>query len=146
MTGKYDDIIHLPHHVSKKHPHMKAIDRAAQFSPFAALTGHGAAVRETARLTDKRTELDEYMKDELNHKLQIIEERHTEYPEIEITYFQPDERKRGGAYISAVGHVKKIDDYEHTIIMNDGTLVPIKDIVRIEGDIFRNMVFRSCDE
>ena len=146
MTGKYDDIIHLPRHVSKKHPQMKAIDRAAQFSPFAALTGHGAAVRETARLTDKRTELDEYMKDELNHKLQIAEERLMEHPEIEITYFRPDERKKGGAYVSAIGSIKKIDEYEHTVIMNDGTLVPIKDIVRIEGDMFGNMVFRSCDE
>ncbi len=146
MTEKYDDIIHLPHHVSKTRPQMKAIDRAAQFSPFAALTGHGAAVKETARLTDKRVELDEQMKDTLSHKLQIIEERFEDHPEIEITYFQPDVKKKGGFYVAAVGNIKKIDQYERLVIMTDGTIIPIDEIISIDGQIFENTVFHLCDE
>jgi len=109
MTGTYDDIINLPHHVSVTRPHMTAVDRAAQFSPFAALTGYDAAIRETARLTDERVELDEYIKDALNKRLQIIAERMKEQPEITITYFQPDTKKSGGANITDTGTVKKID-------------------------------------
>lgn len=140
MTEKYDDIINLPHHVSKKHPPMKAIDRAAQFSPFAALTGHDAAVKETARLTDKRVELDEYMKDYLSRKLQIIEDRLEDNPEIEITYFQPDQKKKGGSYVTYTGTVKKIDQFERAIIMTDGTVIPIDEIISIDGQIFETMV------
>jgi hypothetical protein len=140
MNGKYDDIISLPRHVSKTHPHMSAIGRAAQFSPFAALTGYDTAVKETARVTDKRVELDEYMKDSLSHKLQIIEERLEEHPEITITYFQPDSKKSGGAYITAISSVKKIDQYE-TLLMNDGTVIPIDEIISIDGQMFENMDF-----
>ena len=136
MTKTYDDIIHLPHHVSTKHPHMALIDRAAQFSPFAALTGHGAAIKETARLTDERVELDEYMKNVLSNKLQIIVERLKDKPEIEITYFQPDEKKNGGAYVTAAGSVKKIDEYERIVVMTDRKEISIDDIVAIEGQIF----------
>lgn len=136
MTKTYDDIIHLPHHVSTKHPHMALIDRAAQFSPFAALTGHGAAIKETARLTDERVELDEYMKNVLSNKLQIIAERLKDKPEIEITYFQPDEKKNGGAYVTAAGSVKKIDEYERIVVMTDRKEISIDDIVAIEGQIF----------
>lgn len=140
MIKNYDDIINLPHHVSKKHPPMKAIDRAAQFSPFAALTGHDAAVKETARLTDKRVELDEYMKDYLSRKLQIIEDRLKDNPEIEITYFQPDRKKKGGSYVTYTGTVKKIDQLELIIIMTDGTVIPIDEIISIDGQIFETMV------
>lgn len=140
MNGKYEDIINLPRHVSKTRPRMSAIDRAAQFSPFAALTGYDTAVKETARLTDKRVELDEYMKDSLSHKLQIIEERLEEHPEITITYFQPDSKKSGGAYITAISAVKKIDQYE-TVLMNDGTMIPIDEIISIDGQMFENMAF-----
>ncbi|MDR7869751.1 MAG: hypothetical protein RIN55_02745 [Tissierellaceae bacterium] len=136
MTGKYDDIIHLPHHVSKTHPQMTAIERAAQFSPFAALTGYDSAVKETARLTEERVELDEYMKDDLSHKLQIIEERLEEHPEIAITYFQPDTKKSGGAYITAISSAKKIDQYKRVVIMTDSTVIPIDEIISIEGQIF----------
>lgn len=136
MTKTYDDIIHLPHHVSTKHPHMALIDRAAQFSPFAALTGHGAAIKETARLTDERVELDEYMKNVLSNKLQIIAERLKDKLEIEITYFQPDEKKNGGAYVTAAGSVKKIDEYERIVVMTDRKEISIDDIVAIEGQIF----------
>ena len=146
MTGKYDDIIHLPHHVSKTRPRMISIGRAAQFSPFAALTGYDTAVKETARLTDERVELDEYMKDALSHKLQIIEERLEEYPEITITYFQPDAKKNGGAYVTANNTVKKVEKYERVVIMTDGTVIPIDEIISIDGQIFETTVFHLCDE
>jgi hypothetical protein len=146
MTKTYDDIIHLPHHVSTTHPHMAAIDRAAQFSPFAALTGYDAAIKETARLTDERVELDEYMKDSLSDRLQIIADRLKEYPEIAITYFQPDTKKNGGAYVTAISAAKKIDQYERVVIMTDGTVIPIDEIISIDGQIFETMVIHSCDD
>lgn len=139
MTEAYDDIIKLPHHVSVTHPHMSAIDRAAQFSPFAALTGYDSAIKETARLTSERVELGEYMKDALNDRLQIIADRIKERPEIEITYFQPDAKKKGGAYVTAVGSAKKIDEYERVIIMTDGTAFPIDEIISIDGQIFESI-------
>lgn len=140
----YEDIIHLPHHVSTKHPQMSAIDRAAQFSPFAALTGYGAAIKETARLTNERLVLDEYMKTVLSDKLQILVERHKECPEITITYFQPDENKAGGAYITTIGMVKKIDEYERVVVMADLTEIPIDEIIDIEGQIFE-IVYNELD-
>ena len=115
--GNYDDIIGLPHHVSEVHPQMGRIDRAAQFSPFAALTGYSDAIRETGRLTEERVELDEDMK---------IEEG--DYPEAAITYFQPDNRKEGGSYVTVSGRVKKIDGYGQALVMVDGRRVLIKDI------------------
>jgi len=136
MTGKYDDIINLPRHVSKTRPHMKVINRAAQFSPFAALTGYDAAVKETARLTDERVELDEYMKDALSHRLQIIEDQLEEHPEIAITYFQPDVKKNGGAYVTAISAARKIEKYERVVVMTDGTVIPIDEIISIDGQIF----------
>ncbi len=139
MTKIYDDIIHLPHHVSTTRPHMSAIDRAAQFSPFAALTGYDAAIKETARLTDERVELDEYRKDILSDKLQIIAERIKEHLEIAITYFQPDEKKNGGTYVTAIGTVKKIDEYERIVVMMDSTTIPIDEIISIEGQIYETM-------
>ena len=142
MTEAYDDIINLPHHVSTTRPHMAAIDRAAQFSPFAALTGYDAAIKETARLTDERIELDEYMKDDLREKLQIIADRIKEHPEIAITYFQPDEKKNGGTYVTTISTAKKIDEYERVVIMADGTAIPIDEIINIDGQIFETI----CDD
>lgn len=139
MTKTYDDIIHLPRHVSTKHPHMALIDRAAQFSPFAALTGHNAAIKETARLTDERVELDESFKTVLGNKIQIIAEQLVEKPEIVITYFQPDEKKNGGDYVTATGTVKRIDEYERIVVMTDRTEIPIDTIIGIEGQIFEIM-------
>lgn len=139
MTKTYDDIIHLPRHVSTKHPHMALIDRAAQFSPFAALTGHNAAIKETARLTDERVELDESFKTVLGNKIQIIAEQLVEKPEIVITYFQPDEKKSGGDYVTATGTVKRIDEYERIVVMTDRTEIPIDSIIGIEGQIFEIM-------
>ena len=106
---KYDDIINLPHYTSSKRPRMAMIDRAAQFSPFAALTGYDAAVKETARLTEDWVELDEYQKSALNDRLQILQERLSNTPVISITYFVPDERKSGGAYCTETGITKKMD-------------------------------------
>lgn len=146
MTKAYDDIIDLPHHVSTTHPHMASIDRAAQFSPFAALTGYDAAIKETARLTDERVELDESMKDALSNKLQIIADRLKEQPEIAITYFQPDGKKNGGTYVTAVSAAKKIDKYERVVVMSDGIVIPIDEIISIDGQIFETMVFHSSDE
>lgn len=137
--GNYDDIINLPHHVSAVRPRMSAIDRAAQFSPFAALTGHGAAISETARLTDARPELDETKKEELDAKLQVIRECLSMQPEIAITYFVPDSRKEGGSYFRAIGTVKKLDDIGHKVIMVNGTSIPMDAIYEIEGSILEDI-------
>lgn len=139
MRKDYEDIINLPRHVSKTRRPMSRIDRAAQFSPFAALTGHDAAVKETARLTDKRIELDEYMKESINQRLLTIAEWINEHIEINITYFQPDENKEGGSYINAKGTAKKIDEYKKIVVMSDNTEIPIDDIVSIEGQIFDSL-------
>lgn len=136
MTGKYDDIINLSRHVSKKRPNMPIKDRAAQFSPFAALTGHDEAVKETARVTEKRIDLDQYMKEELNRKLQILMEKIKENPKIKITYFEADENKEGGTYITTTGMAKSIDEYRKIIFMTDDTIIHIDEIIKIEGEIF----------
>ena len=129
----YDDIIHLPHHRSKKHAPMPIIDRAAQFSPFAALTGHDAAIKETARLTDRKIELDEYEIAILDEKLQMIRKQldSKKSSEITITYFQPDMRKDGGKYVTATERVKKIDEYSKAMFMENGTRILIEDIIEI---------------
>jgi len=139
MTNPYDDMINLPHHRSASHLHMSAHDRAAQFSPFAALTGYDSAITETARLTDTKVELDEYSKADINERLSIIQEQTDEQPEVAITYFQPDKKKSGGAYITVSGCVKKIDDYERTVVMQDATTIPIDDIFAIEGELFADL-------
>lgn len=131
---KYDDIIRLPHHVSTRHPQMSIHDRAAQFSPFAALTGHDAAIRETERLTEEWVELDEDSKEQLDERLQMIREHLAERPEITFTFFQPDERKQGGAYRTITGKVKRIDEYEHRILLEDGTALMVEHLVSIEGN------------
>lgn len=135
MTSAYDDIINLPHHVSSKHPHMPLMDRAAQFAPFAALSGHGDAVKETARLTDRRIELDELEKEALREKLNLIVELLDENPEVTLTFFIPDDKKDGGAYLSVTGHVKKIDEYQRLICMTDGAKIPIDEIIEIESEL-----------
>lgn len=139
MTKNYDDMIHLPHHVSTSHPPMAVSDRAAQFSPFAALTGHDAAIKETARLTDEKVEIDEYMIAVLSDKLRIILDRMKEHPLITITYFLPDEKKTGGSYVTTTGTVKMIDEYERIVVMTEGTEIPIEEICGIEGHIFGNI-------
>ena len=137
--GNYDDIINLPHHESTKRPRMSALNRAAQFSPFAALTGHEAAIIETARLTNAKLELDEDKKDELDARLQIIREHISLEPNVSITYFVPDSKKEGGSYLQVIGTVKKLDDIEHKVIMQNGTIIPINDIYGIESSIFNDI-------
>lgn len=136
ISHKYDDIINLPHHVSKKHPQMSLHDRAAQFSPFAALTGHKAAINETARLTDEKQILSEDVIAKLNEQLNLIKENIGTNQTVTITYFVPDDKKSGGAYISHTGVVKKIDEYNHTVILTDKTVIPIKQISEMQSDIF----------
>jgi hypothetical protein len=136
MMNPYDDIINLPHHTSASRPCMSAHDRAAQFSPFAALTGYDSAITETARLTDTRVELDEYSKADLNEKLRILQDQTDQQSEVSITYFQPDKIKSGGAYVTATGCVKKIDEDEHAVVMQDVTKIPIDDIFEIDGELF----------
>ena len=136
MNGKYDKIMGLPHHVSKTRPQMPVSDRAAQFAPFAALTGYDAAIKETGRLTDERIELDVEALSALDMKYQLLMEALDEAPEVTITYFRPDERKAGGKYVSAVGAVKKIDDFERRITMQDGAKIPMDDVLSIEGELF----------
>ena len=136
MKPDYSDIIHLPHHVSKTHPQMSMHDRAAQFSPFAALTGYDAAVRETARVTERRIELDEGVKAELNARLNCILEHLSEHPQVSITYFMPDEKKSGGAYRTVTGAVRKLDSFAKTLTLVDGTVVPMEEMVHVEGNLF----------
>lgn len=129
---KYDDIINLPHHVSSRHPQMPMMNRAAQFSPFAALTGYDDAVRETARLTDEKIELDEYEKEELDRKIQWIGSHLDEHIPVSITYFQPDDKKAGGVYEKIVDTVRKINVYEHEILLSKGTKIPIINILLMD--------------
>lgn len=124
-SNKYDKIINLPHHVSSTRPHMSMIDRAAQFSPFAALTGYDAAVKETARLTEQKIELDEYEKAALDQRILLLQEHLKELPEVTITHFVPDEHKDGGKYVSITEAVKKIDTYEKQIVLVDKSKIPI---------------------
>lgn len=131
MRDNYEDIIHLPHHVSQTRPQMPMEDRAAQFSPFAALTGYDAAIKETARQTQERVELDEYEKEALNEQLQLLAERLPDAPPVRITYFQPDTRKEGGAYVNHEGIVKRIAAYERMLIMTDRVSIPLDEIIEI---------------
>lgn len=133
--GKYDDIISLPHHVSPVHPPMPVGDRAAQFAPFAALTGYEEAVEEAARLTDNRTELNMDRIEELDRELRRLKEHIKERPKAEIIFFKPDERKAGGAFVTAYGEVKKIDEYLGKVIMEDGSIIPIGDIYEINTEL-----------
>ena len=136
MRRTYDDLLPLPHHVSTTHPPMSVSDRAAQFSPFAALTGHDAAITETARLTETRVELDEYSKADLNRRLCILQDRMDEQPAVSITYFQPDTKKSGGAYITAAGCIKRMEEYTRAVVMQDDTRIPIDQIIAVEGEWF----------
>ncbi len=131
MNKGYDDIIDLPHHVSRKHPRMSMTDRAAQFSPFAALSGYEAATQEAARLTVPQIELAEDAKAILEQRLHLLSCTIADHPEITITYFQPDKRKTGGSYVTITGTAKRIDAVEGTIIIQDGSKIMIDDITNI---------------
>lgn len=136
MSGPYDDIIHLPRPVSPKRPRMSAHNRAAQFSPFAALSGYGDALRETARLTGQKMELDESAKAALDEKLALLADAAEERPEISITYFLPDKKKDGGTYVTAAGQLKKLDSIRRELVLLCGTKIPLEDILELEGGLF----------
>ncbi|MGM9538353.1 MAG: hypothetical protein ACI3VN_08485 [Candidatus Onthomonas sp.] len=135
MSGKYDDILFLPHPVSTECRHMSNLERAAQFAPFAALTGYESAVLETARLTEAKAELDESEKAVIDTRLRMLLELPGQQPEIIITYFVPDKRKSGGSYVETTGYVKRIDLVEKIILLTDGTRIPIEDVFSLEGEL-----------
>ena len=139
MDKNYNDIINLPHYVSKKHPQMSIEARSAQFAPFSALTGYDEAIKETARLTDKRIEIDDGLKIILNNKLQYVLEKIKLKPEIIFTYFVYDDKKIGGKYVEKIGVVKKIDMVEQYVMLIDKTKIPILEIINITGEIFNSM-------
>ena len=128
MNNRYNEIINLPHHVSTTRPQMPLSDRAAQFAPFAALTGYDSAIKETGRLTDERIELDEEALTALDRKYQLLMDTLDDALEVTIIYFQPDERKAGGQYVSATGTVKKVDTFGRRILLQDGTRIPLDSI------------------
>ena len=135
----YDDIINLPHHQSKNHPHMSMHDRAAQFAPFAALTGYDDAIKEARRLTDSKPELDENQLEELDQKLADLMTCIEEHPEVTITYFKPDDKKEGGAYVTCMGKIKKIDGYKRRLIFEDSREIEVCNIVEIEKMSYGNL-------
>ena len=133
---RYDDVINRQHPTSKKHPRMSNMNRAAQFAPFAALTGYEESIEETARLTDRRIELSEYEIEELNAKLNFIQEHIKERPEVIVTYFQPDERKEGGKYLTVTGNVRWIDEVNGVMVFEGETILDINTITDIEKEDF----------
>lgn len=141
MTHQYDDILHRPHPTSAKHPRMPIKDRAAIFSPFAALTGHSAAIAETARLTEQKIELDEDKRTELDEKQRILEEAIDQQPEVTVTWFQPDDKKDGGSYVTITGNLKRTDGVERVMVMTDGTRIPLDDIIELESKWFPQNTF-----
>ena len=132
MTGPYDDMLNLPHPTSARHPRMSLSDRAAQFAPFAALSGHSAALVETARLTDRHLELDEDQKAALDLKQQMLMDRIDEHPHVAVTWFQPDGKKDGGRYVTTTGRLKRIDEVGRVLVMEGKTAVPLDDVISID--------------
>lgn len=127
----YDDILNMPHHISAKHPRMDFLDRAAQFSPFAALTGYDAAIEETARLTEEKVELDEDRLKILDRKLSELMEGDLAKKKVSITYFVPDEKKKGGKYVTVSGNIKKLDKNSRQLILDDDTIIPVGEVTDI---------------
>ena len=140
MSGPYDDIINLPHPTSQRHPRMPIRDRAAIFSPFAALSGHGAAIAETARLTERRIELDEDTRAELDRRQAVLLEHMDKQPEVTVTWFQPDERKDGGVHLTTIGRLRKLREPERILLLTDGTEIPLEDVVALESGIFQTLI------
>lgn len=136
-NNKYDDIINLPHHISKKHPRMSLYARSSQFAPFAALTGYEDAINETSRQTSKKIDIDEELKNILDSKLQIIIEQIKDKPEVTITYFIEDLKKEGGKYVTITGFVRKVDLYDQYIYFVDDKKIPINDIIDISSKLFK---------
>ena len=138
MSGKYDDILYLPHHVSPTRQRMTMAERAAQFSPFAALVGYGEAIRETGRAVGQQMELSEEEKAVLDQKQQILAAlEQGEEPEVTVTYFQPDRKKDGGEYVSYTGSIKKYKEIENTLVFGGGKEIPLSGIVDLTGTVFQ---------
>lgn len=129
--NNYDDIINLPHHISVKHPRLSKEQRAAQFAPFAALTGYGDAIKETARITEDRIELDEEEKKKIDNKILALKNKINDKPKVTITFFVPDIKKTGGEYVTIIGNLKKIDEYNKLLILEDKKKISIKEIIEI---------------
>ena len=144
MSGKYDDILYLPHHVSPTRQRMTMAERAAQFSPFAALAGYGEAVRETGRAVGQRAELSEDERAVLDQKQQVIlwALEQGEQPEVTVTYFRPDGKKDGGEYLRHSGNIKKYKEIENTLVFGGGTEIPLSGIVDVTGTVFQG----HCDD
>ena len=132
----YEDIVNLPPHISKKHPQPSMMDRAARFAPFAAITGYEEMVLEEARVTEEQIHLDEDAVALICEKINMIQEFIDEKPEIKITYFEPDKKKSGGAYITITGTPKRVDEFEQLLIMTDGKKIKFDSIYRLESDLF----------
>lgn len=139
MMEPYEDIINLPRHVSRTRPQMPRANRAAQFAPFAALTGYDSAIHETARLTENQIVLGEDAIAALDRKLRILSDEVDHNPEITVTYFKPDTRKSGGAYVTATGAIKKIDEFERTLLFTDGSSIVIESILDIDCPLFDSL-------
>ncbi len=139
MNGKYDDIMHLPDHVSETRPRMSNYDRAAQFMPFSALSGYDAAILETARLTEQKIELTDSELVVINEALSILRTHIQEQPEVEITYFKPDPRKQGGAYRTVTGNLRKIDELKQTVVLADRVEIPVGDILHIDSELLQGL-------
>ncbi len=135
----YSDIVNLPRKQSATRKPMPVADRAAQFAPFAALTGYGEAIAETARYCDKKIEPDESATAELNSKLQYLRDHHDKRQAVSFTYFVPDRKKEGGTYVTKTGVVKKIQEFERKIVLTDQTEIEIEQILFIQGDCFNQM-------
>ena len=142
MNEKYKDMLHLPHPVSATHPRMALQDRAAQFSPFAALAGYDDALRETARRTDRFVELDEDRKQEIDRQISYLQQHLLDTVPVKIIYFVPDEKKEGGAFVQKTGYVKKLDSYRKTILLTDDTCIDMEKIteIQITRESGRNML------
>ncbi len=136
--GNYDDILHLPHHKSAVYPSMSMHDRAAQFAPFAALTGYGDAIDETARSTDRKLKVEETKAQELDEAFARLSACVNETPSVSVMYFVPDEKKAGGTYVTTTGNVRKVDLFSRTLVFVDGTRLALDDIYEIDGDFLQN--------
>ncbi len=139
VDEKYNDIMNLPHHEPKTRQRMPIINRAASFSPFAALTGYDDKIKETGRLTSEKIELNEETKEVINTKIQMVLDFIDTSPEVNITYFLPDDKKSGGAYVNHIGFIKRVDEYERKVIFEDKFFIPIDDILEIECEIFKDL-------
>ena len=135
----YGDIIDRPHHVSRKRPQMSRLNRAAQFSPFAALTGYDDLVRESARTTVSKVELSDDEVNILNNKLRLLQDNLSEPPLISVVYFIPDAFKSGGEYKEIVGRVLKIKPLEQVLIMEGGAEIAFADIISLNGELFDSL-------